>query len=47
MFGSIRAKAAIASGTLIQKIIDQCRCSANRPPSTGPLTLAAVQMPLK
>lgn len=29
-------KAARPSGTLIQKMKLQCRCSANTPPSTGP-----------
>ena len=35
------------SGTLIQKIIDQFRCSAKKPPSTGPLRPASIQTPLK
>ena len=30
------ASDASPSGTLIQKIIDQCRCSANTPPRIGP-----------
>ena len=34
-------KAAAPSGRLIQKIIDQCRCSAKKPPSTGPAMLAS------
>ena len=47
ILGSSRNSAPIASGTLIQKIIDQCRCSANTPPSTGPSRPAAIQTPLK
>ena len=47
IFGSSMASAPSASGTLIQKITDQCRCSANRPPSTGPLMPAATHTPLK
>ena len=41
------ASAPSASGTLIQKIIDQCRCSAKTPPSTGPPMPAATHTPLK
>ena len=33
------AKAKSPSGRLIQKISDQCRCSAKKPPSTGPAML--------
>ena len=33
------ASAASPSGRLIQKITDQCRCSAKNPPSTGPRRL--------
>ena len=47
ILGSIIASEASASGTLIQKIIDQCRCSANTPPSTGPNRPAAIHTPLK
>ena len=47
IFGSSIASEAIPSGTLIQKIIDQCRCSANTPPRTGPPIPAAIQTPLK
>lgn len=47
ILGSSSASAMTPSGTLIQKIIDQCRCSANTPPSTGPATPAAVHTPLK
>ncbi len=32
---------------LIQKIIDQCKCSANMPPRTGPLIPANIQTLLK
>ena len=35
--------AAKASGTLSQKITDQCRCSAMTPPSTGPAAPATIQ----
>jgi len=35
------------SGTLIQKIIDQCRCSAKTPPRMGPPIPAAIHTPLK
>ena len=31
-------------GRLIQKIIDQCTWSVRKPPSTGPSTLAAMNM---
>ena len=47
IFGSSSASAAMPSGRLIQKIIDQCRCSANTPPSTGPKMPPATQTPLK
>ena len=30
---------------LIQKISDQCRCSAKVPPSSGPAMLATAQVP--
>lgn len=43
IFGSNSASAAAASGKLIQKIIDQCRCSANTPPITGPRMPPAIQ----
>ena len=38
---------AMPSGTLIQKIIDQCRCSANTPPMIGPPMPATVHTPEK
>src|ERR1700761_7192247 len=47
ILGSISANAPRPSGTLIQNTIDQCRCSANTPPSTGPPIPARVQTPLK
>ena len=47
IFGSSSASEASPSGTLIQKIIDQCRCSANTPPRIGPPMPAATQTPLK
>ncbi len=43
IFGSSIAMAAAASGRLIQKIIDQCRCSANTPPMTGPKMPPTIQ----
>jgi hypothetical protein len=36
------AKAASPIGMLIQKITDQCRCSAMSPPSSGPEPPAVV-----
>jgi hypothetical protein len=33
------ASASAPSGKLIQKISDQCRCSAKNPPTTGPTML--------
>ena len=45
--GSSRPRPSNANGTLIQKIIDQCRCSANTPPRIGPPIPAATQTPLK
>ena len=47
IFGSSSASDPSPSGTLIQKIIDQCRCSANTPPITGPAIPAVIQTPLK
>ena len=47
IFGSSSASEAMPSGTLIQKIIDQCRCSANTPPMIGPPIPAAVHTPVK
>src|SRR5260370_18080337 len=47
ILGSSSASDPSPSGTLIQKIIDQCRCSANTPPRIGPPTPAATQTPLK
>jgi hypothetical protein len=47
ILGNSSTSAPTASGTLIQKIIDQCRCSANTPPRTGPSNPAAIQTPLK
>ena len=47
IFGSSIASEAMPSGTLIQKIIDQCRCSANTPPMIGPPIPAAVHTPEK
>ena len=38
------SSAAISpSGTLSQKITDQCQCSATKPPSAGPPTPATIQ----
>ena len=37
------APRASPSGTLSQKITDQCRCSAMMPPSAGPATPATIQ----
>ena len=39
------AMASRPSGMLIQKISDQCRCSAKVPPSSGPAMLATAQVP--
>ena len=47
IFGNSIASETAASGTLIQKISDQCRCSANTPPTTGPTSPAAIHTPLK
>ena len=47
IFGSSSANEASPSGTLIQKIMDQCRCSANTPPRMGPPIPAVIHTLLK